>query len=153
MVSADAVFPARIHEDVRAENICPQEYLRRLNRAVDVRLRRKVHDDVGALLRKDRIHRFAVRDVSAHESKLRIPHRARKRFHIACVGEFVHTEDLVIRVVFQFVVNEVRADKSGAARHQQFHVQSPSFTICCKYLPYSFFASGAARRSTCSASM
>jgi hypothetical protein len=76
VISLDAVFPARIHENARADDICLKEDRRILDASVNVALSSEVDDHVGMLFFKELIDAFPVADVELYESEVRVVHYA-----------------------------------------------------------------------------
>src|SRR5438132_251578 len=112
--------PRPLEQDLRAEDVGPQEHRGVLDAAVDVALRREVNDRIDARLEEPE-HGFAVGDVAVHEAVARRrPHRLQVG-EVPRVGEHVERRYFDARMVGDLVANEVRADEPGAARHQELH--------------------------------
>ena len=121
MIAFDAIFAARVEQDARADDIRLKENLGRLNRAIHMRLRREVHDHIGFLTRKECIDRRAVGNVAAHKGELRgLPCLSKGR-DIPRIGQSVIADDLILRMLTQFIVDKIGADKSCAARNDHLH--------------------------------
>ncbi len=85
MIASDSIFPARIHQDRRPQNIRLQKNFRILNRAIHMRFRGKIHDDIRLLLLKKPIHRLAVADIHPHETEIFAAHHVFQRRQISRV--------------------------------------------------------------------
>ena len=66
-----AVTPRGLEQDERADHVGPDERAGLLDAAIDVRLRREVHDRVG--LRREAVDEVGIGDVTAHEREARSP--------------------------------------------------------------------------------
>ena len=66
---------------------------------------RKVHDDVGLLLLKNAVNGLAVADVGLDEAELRIVHHALQRGQVARIGQLVHADHPVFRMLLQVIIN------------------------------------------------
>ena len=122
MVAVDAVLAAGVEQHARADDIRLQEDLRILDGAVDMRLRRKVDDNVRLLLLKDAVDSLAVRDVRADELEVLLLHRRLERLKIARIRQLVDADDAVARMLLEHVVDEVRTDEAGTAGHDDIHI-------------------------------
>ena len=121
MIATNAVLAARIEQHARPNHIGLQENLGIFNRAVDVGLRCKVHDNVRLLAFKERIDRSTVGDITAHKGKLRIFLGIVERCKIARIGQRIIADDRILRMLTQLVVDKVRADESRPACHNNLH--------------------------------
>ena len=101
MVALNAVLAAGVHEYLRAEDVRLQEDLRRLNAAVHMGLRGKVHDDVGLFRLEDLIDALTVTDVGFEKLEVRLLEGFLQCGEVARVGQAVHAEDTVFGVFFQ----------------------------------------------------
>lgn len=125
MIAVDAVLAAGIEQHARADDIRLQENLRILNRAVDMRLRREIDDDIRLLLLKNAVNRLAVRDIRTDELEVLLLHRALKRLEIARIRQLVDADNAVRRMLLEHIVNKIRTNKPGPAGHNNIHVDSP----------------------------
>ena len=107
VVAADAVFAAGVHQYGGADDVGLQEDGGVFDGAVHMALRREVHNDIGVLLLKKRVHGLPVADIRLHKAEAGIIHNGRERREIARVGELVDADDAVVRVPVQHVKNEV----------------------------------------------
>ena len=107
VVALYAVFPAGVHQHRGADDVGLQEDARVLDAAIHMTLRREVYDDVGVLLLEQPVHALPVADVQLHEPKVRVVHHRGEGEQISRVCQLVHTDDPVIRIIFQHVENEV----------------------------------------------
>ena len=81
----------------------------------------EVDDDVGVLGLEEVIDGLAVGDVGADECEVFVLLRGFERLEVAGIGELVKADEAVFRVVLEFVVDEVAADKTGAAGDDDGH--------------------------------
>ena len=81
----------------------------------------KVHHHVGMLLLKQVVDGLAVTDVRLHEAEVGLVHDALQRGQVAGIGQLVHADNTILRVLVQHIENEVAADKPGAAGHNNGH--------------------------------
>ena len=86
--------------------------------AVDVGLGGEVEDDVGRGLAQSVATDVAIADVALDEAVARVVGDGGEVVEIAGVGEPVVDDDLGLGLVFEQVVDEVRADEPGAARYE-----------------------------------
>ena len=126
MTALDAVLPARVHQRLGAQNIRAQEQPRILHRAIHVALRREVHQNIGMLLLKELLHRRPVGNIGLDEAEVFMLHGLVQRRHVARIGQAVQTDNAVLRMILQLKINEIAADKAGAAGHDDRHACSSS---------------------------
>ena len=88
--------------------------------------RGKVHNDIRRLFAEKLIDGCGVCDIGLHEAEVRMLHRLVQCCHIACIGQRIKTDNPVLLVVFQLIIDKVAADKAGAARNNNRHAFSPS---------------------------
>ena len=115
MIALNAILTACVEQHLRAHDVGLQENGRVLNRAVNMALRCKVDNDFRLLLLKNAVNRFAVSNIRLDKLEMRIVHHRRKRLHVACVGQCVHAQNIVLRVFLQHKMHKVAANKSGTA--------------------------------------
>src|SRR5439155_18975666 len=96
-----------------------------VDRSVDVRLGGQVEDDVGTHVGERSSHAVPVANVALKEAVARAICDVRQVVEVAGVGQPIVNDDVRIGFDVEQVVNEVRADETGAARHE---VGSPHFT-------------------------
>lgn len=125
MIAVNAVFAAGIEQHTRADDIRLQENLRILNRAVDMRLRCEIDDNIRLLLLKNAINRLAVRDIRTDELEVLLLHRALKRLKVARIRQLIHTDNAVRRMLLEHIVNKIRTNKAGTAGHDNIHISIP----------------------------
>lgn len=125
MVAVDAVLAAGVEQHARADDVRLQEDLRILDGAVDMRLRRKVDDNVRLLLLKDAVDSLTVRDVRADEFEVLLLHRRLERLEIARIRQLVDADDAVRRMLLEHVVDKVRTNEAGTAGHDDIHIYFP----------------------------
>ena len=125
LVGGDVVQPRavpadRLEDRVGADQVGLDERLGVVQRVVDVRLGREVHD--GVALRDELVDQRAVADVAVHELDLVLDRL--QALAVAGVGERVQHDHLVLGVVAHRVVDEVRADEPGGAGGEQLHAST-----------------------------
>ena len=121
VITLDAILPASVHHNRCAEDVGLEEDLRVLDRAVYMRLRRKVDNDVGLFLLEELVYALTVADVQLDKSEVRIVHHRFQCGQIAGIGQLVQTNNAVVWVCFQHMKNEIGADKAGAASYDNGH--------------------------------
>ena len=132
MVTLDAILPAGVQHDLRTQNVGLQEDLRVLDGAIHMTFGGKVHHHVGMLLLKQVVDGLAVTDVRLHETEVGLVHDAFQRGQVARIGQLVHADNAILRVLVQHIENEVAADKSGTAGDDDGHKGIfPSFLYKC----------------------
>ena len=75
----------------------------------------KVDNDLRLLLLKNIVNCLAVSNIRLDELEMRIAHHRRKRLHVTCVRQRVHTQNIVLRVLFEHKMYKVSANKSSTA--------------------------------------
>lgn len=115
MIALDAVLVAGVQQHAGAHDVGLQEDGGVFNGAVNMALSGKVHHDVGLLLLKELIDSSPVGDGGLDKAEVGVVHDAGQGLQIACVGQAVQTDDAVLRMSAQHIVDEVAADKTGAA--------------------------------------
>jgi hypothetical protein len=105
---------------VHAEDVGLEKPLRISDRAVDVRLRREVHD--GVYPRHHVVDGLPVADVAPNEAVAWVVLDRSQVLEVPRVGEFVEIHDLAVRVSLEVHADEVTADEAGAARDQELHL-------------------------------
>ena len=121
VIPLDAILPAGVHHHGGAQDVGLEEYLRVLNGAVHMALRRKVDHHVGVLLLKELVDGLPVTDVDLAEAEIGVLHGPFQGGQVARIGQAVHAHHPVLRVSFKQIVNEVAADKAGTAGHNNGH--------------------------------
>ena len=90
------------------EYICLDEYIRILNAAVHVALRRKMYDTVDVIRPEDLHHLLSVAYVSLDKDIIRVIFKVFQVLKIACIGQLVNIDDPDITAVFvEHIVNIV----------------------------------------------
>ena len=113
-----------VRDHVRANDVGFEKDAIVENGPRDMGLRGEVHDDIRS--RHERIHNLAVGHVAVPELELfRFAHRRRKIVQIPRVGQRIEHDDPVIGTLMVEVANEVAADETGAAGHENcFHANT-----------------------------
>jgi hypothetical protein len=104
----------RLEQLERADDVGLDERVGAVDRAVDVRLGREVHDRARLVLAKQAHDRRAVADVAAHERVARVAAQRREVAEVARVGELVEVQHRLAGRGDP-VEDEVGADEAGAA--------------------------------------
>ena len=86
----------------------------------------EVHHHVGMLLLKQVVDGLAVTDVRLHETEVGLVHDTLQRGQVSGIGQLVHADNTILRVLVQHIENEVAADKTGAAGADGGHSCSSS---------------------------
>src|ERR1700733_12494572 len=97
---------------MRADHIGAYEVVRTQDRAIHMRLGRKVHERVDAMPLEQPADGILVADIPAHELEARVPFEAGETFDVARVGKRVQHDDLALGRAAQPIAHEVRADES-----------------------------------------
>ncbi len=135
MIAGNAILSAGIHKRRSADDIGLQENLRVFDRAVYMRLRSKIDDDIRLFLLKKTVYAFAVTDIQFDKSESRMIHHRCKGGKIACVGQLIHTDDTVFRMFVHLVKHKVASNKSGSSGHNNSHFNSLSYLNAAFTLP------------------
>ncbi len=105
----------------RADHIRLHERRRAIDRTVDVRFGREIHDRIGLVFVEQFRDEHFVADIALHEDMIRIVAHRLERIEIARVREQVEIDD-AIAAFAQKAEHEIAADKPGAAGDQKgFH--------------------------------
>ena len=112
------VFPCRLEQRERAQDVRPREGERIPDRAVDMAFGRKVDDPVDVILPEQRPQHIQVADVTLLEHVVRGILDVPQVGKVPRVGQFVQVHDPVIRVFRHEQAYYVRADKARSARNQ-----------------------------------
>ena len=128
MVTLDAILAAGIHERRRTNNIGFQEDFRVLNRAVNMRFRRKINDNVWMFFLKQLADCFPVANICLHKAEIRVVHNGRKCGQIARIRQLVKADNPIVRVLLEHMENEVASNKTRAASNNNRHCASPLST-------------------------
>ena len=115
MIALNAILTACVEQYLRAHDVGLQENGRVLNRAVNMALRCKVDNDLRLLLLKNIVNCLSIGNICLDKLEMRVVHHRRKCLHIACIGQCVHTQNIVLRVLFEHKMHKVAANKSGTA--------------------------------------
>jgi hypothetical protein len=114
------VATGRFEQAVSPDDIGLDELARPVDGTVDMRLRCQVHDRVGSEARQHLAHRGLIDDVLLHELVASVGDYALQRFEVACVGQFVEVQYVMIGVVDQ-MADQRRTDKAGATGDKYSH--------------------------------
>ena len=117
------VFPCRLEQRERAQDVRTREGERIPDRAVDMAFGREVDDPVDVILTKQRPQHIQVADVPLLEHVVRGILDVPQVGEVPRIGQFVQVHDPVIRVFRHEQAYYVRADKARSARNQDsaFH--------------------------------
>jgi hypothetical protein len=96
------------------------------NRPVDVRLGSEIDNRVDFVLLDGRGHRVCIADIASHKPVAGIVLHIKQVIRVAGVSEFVVYQDVIVRVLAQQVVYEIRPNETGAAGdHDVSHAVTP----------------------------
>src|SRR5205814_8034920 len=105
----------RFEQFVSSPDIRVDEWIRTVDRSVDVRFRGEVHDRIDTLALENVAHQVAIANVALHEAEsLVLRHRFEAR-QVAGVGEGIEADDLVGRMMLRPELDEIAADESGGS--------------------------------------
>ena len=112
------VFPCRLEQRERTQDVRTREGERIPDRAVDMAFGRKVDDPVDVILPEQRPQHIQVADVTLLEHVVRGILDVPQVGKVPRIGQFVQVHDPVIRVFRHEQAYYARADKARAARNQ-----------------------------------
>jgi len=101
--------------DVRLDEIAGA-----MDGAIHMGLGGEIQHGTRLFFSQQRIDRCAIADIGLHEAVIRIAGDRFERLQIACIGQFVDVDDLLVRLP-QPIQYEVAADKAGTAGHDNCH--------------------------------
>ena len=87
-----------LQKRVRADDVGLNELTRAVDRAIDVRLRGKMHHGIRSVSLEHVAHRCGVGDVRLQKEVPRTGLNVRQRVQVPGIGEFVHVDNRVRRV-------------------------------------------------------
>ena len=129
MEALGAVVKAGVHQDLRSHDVGLQEHAGIPDGTVHVALRCKIHHHIRPVGVKEAEDRLPVCDVGPYKAHPGGLHGFLEGGDVAGVGETVQTQNLICRVMGQFIVNEIGPDKTGTAGHKEFsHRRDPPCT-------------------------
>ena len=99
----------------------------------------KVNDDIRVLLFEKLIYAFPVADIELYESEIRVVHYALKCGQIACICQFIKTDDPVIGICLEHMENKIRAYKTCSACYDDYHKFSPKNYMFCPFEAILYF--------------
>ena len=114
LIQAPPIFERCVEQPECADDVRFDERRRSINRTVDMRFRRQMHDRVGLLVGEDAAHLPAVANVGLIEAIVRRTFHRAQRLEAARVSELVDVDDVV--AARHEVPHDSAADESGAAR-------------------------------------
>ena len=100
-----------------ADNVGLDEFAGSVDRAIDMALRRQVHDGVGLVLVEQPAQRRGLADAGLFKCIARIAGRAGERLEVRCIGQLVDIDDARFGVA-QEMTHHRRADETRAAGHE-----------------------------------
>ena len=103
-------------------------------------LRCKVDNDVGLFAFKECINRRTVCDITAHKRELRMLPRRVERRQIPRIGQHIITNDGILWMFAQFIVDKICTDKARATRDNNLHIFR-SFSFSLKMIRHRFYFS------------
>ena len=121
VIALYSVLTAGIHQHRCPDDISLEEDRRIFYRSVDVGLGREVHDDVWLLILEQLIDAVSVPYIQFKKFKLRIIHDRFKCREVPGIRQRIYTQDLILRMLFPLIENEITSDKSGTAGNYYLH--------------------------------
>ena len=117
-----------------AHHVGLDERARRVDRAVDVRLRGEIHDRADTVLRQQSFQQRLVADIALHEHVARVAIQRPQVLAVAGVGQLVQDHDLRCGPAIEREAHEIGAYEAGPSRYQQPHriptlLWSPSISL------------------------
>src|SRR5262249_50591597 len=116
----------RLEQREHAEDVGPKKRVGLHQRAVDVRLGRKVQDRVDASHHVT--YDLRVAHVALHEHVTRIAREVGQVCRVPGVGQLVEIDDAVVGMRREDVPDEIGADEPAAAGDQELHDAYPRTT-------------------------
>ena len=107
------VLPRGFKQRERADDVGFDERLGVIDRPIDMRFGREVHDRVGTRIREGAGHGAGVRDVGAHERRARVFERLLQVEQAARVRQLVDNDD-AMGGFGERVVDEIGSDEAGS---------------------------------------
>ena len=115
MVTDVAVLPAGVQEHLGAHDVGFQEDRGVLDAPVYMAFGGEVDDQVGMLCFEQVIDRLPVGDGLLDEAEVGVGHDGGQGLQVAGVGQAVQTDDAVVRMGAEHIVDKVAADEAGTA--------------------------------------
>ena len=109
-------------QHIGADHVGVDEIGRAIDRAVDMALRRQMHDGIGIEASKRFGDGRTIADVGAAETKARMVLHRSERGEIAGIGQLVDDEHVVLGVADQ-MPHQRRSDKTRAAGNHNLHAR------------------------------
>jgi hypothetical protein len=109
-----------IQQRVGADDVAVDERAGPVDRAVDMRFRRQMHDRIRLVRGERGPHRLVVRDIGPDQDMTAAVPRFLKRRLGRGVGHLVDVDDGMIRLPDQ-ITHDRGSDKSASTRQQQSH--------------------------------
>ena len=110
----------RFQHHIGAFDIGPDELRRAVDRAVDMRFRGEVEHGVGIEIPQQPEHRLAIANIGLAKAVAGVVLDFSQRGQIRRIGELVDVQHSGVRLADEQSADR-RADKAGAARHQNLH--------------------------------
>ena len=108
----DFVFQGCLKQNICAFNIGFYKWRRIHNRPVDMAFCGKMDEGVYLVLGNGRIDKLAVTDVSVGKDIVRVFLDFLQVFQVSRIGQLIHVDDGVLRVLLEPVEDEVASDES-----------------------------------------
>ena len=121
MITFDPILAAGVHEHRRADNVRFKENARIFDGTIYMTLRGEVDHNIGFLLLKELVHRLPIADIRPHKAEVGVVHHASECGEIPRIRELIQAHDAVIGIFPEHMKDEVTADKSGTAGHDDRH--------------------------------
>ena len=121
MIALDAILLAGIEERGGAHDVGADKLLGMLHRPVHMGLRRKVDHHIRLFLLEEPEHKGPVCNVALDKFIIRLVLHRLQVFQIACIGQLVQVDDLILWIGVDQILNHYASDKTGAAGNDDLH--------------------------------
>ena len=119
---------------MRAKHVGADESVRAADGAVDVALRRQVHDDVGCVRAKHPVHGLTIADIGLDEGVAWTVGNRLQRAQIGRVGQLVDVDDMRLRLTHEIAAHR-RSNEPRASGDDNLHsLLFPGVLNCCPCL-------------------
>src|SRR5882724_11875071 len=123
--SREFTCPGSFEQALRTRNVGAKEGRSIFNAAVDMGFGGEIDKRVKAAF-ENIGDRLGIADVAANKVVTRVRGQVAQALRVSGVGQLVEIDDVYIAASAQNVSNEIRADESCPACHQEFQSNSPS---------------------------
>ena len=114
--------PGCLDEGEGTDDVGLDESFGSFDGVVDMAFRRKVDDALDVVLVEEVVYQRFIADVSLDEGVVGHTSAFPEVVQVACIGEFVEVDDMVVWVFLREVRDEVGTDESGSTGYEDaFH--------------------------------